>query len=255
MEEYRNSKSRNERLVSARRGEDASYANLSADARDARLLAELTDLVLNRHQGDADAAFHLATRAGVSPEDMADYYIPAVARDLGAQWCTDELGFAEVTIGSARLQAMLRELGESWTADHGMNPDASTVLLVVADGVHHTLGAFVLSGQLRRKGLSVRLLLGATPQNINESFELTQFDAVFISSNIGDNLESLRKIVDSIRTSRGNPPPVVIGGTLLETNADVVALTGTDYIAKTVDEAIALCNLRTKPRINAAMDQ
>jgi len=250
MEEDRNSKTRNARLADAGR---SSVASTDPITNEKDLLAELSNLVLGPLKGELSDIHALAMRAGVSAEDMADVYIPTVARHLGEQWCTDEVGFAEVTIGSARLQAMLRELGEEWAADQWMNPDASTVLLVVPDGTHHTLGAFVLTGQLRRKGLSVRLLLGATSQSIYQPCAHTQFDAVFISASIGDKLETLRKIVDSIKVAHVTVPPVVIGGSLLETTADVVALTGADYTAKTADEAITLCNLRTKSRFNITM--
>lgn len=255
MEEYSNSKNHNARLASAGRSLGALSQDISvADNWEQQLLADLTDLVLRPVQGGPSAIRDLVTRTGVTSEAMADIYIPTVARNLGDQWCEDQLGFAEVTIGSARLQSMLRDLGEGWAADLETKPDASTVLLVVPDAVHHTLGAFVLAGQLRRKGLSVRLMLGATPGNIHEQGEHAHYDAVFISACTGDKLETLRKIVDSVRQVQHAAPPVLIGGTLLETNADVVALTGTDYIANTADEAIALCNLRTKPRINAALD-
>lgn len=256
MDEYRNSKNRSTRLAHARRDETAlSHTKMTRAERDQQMMADLTDLVLRRHQSKEAAALDLAACAGVSAEDMADHFIPEVARSLGDLWCSDQLGFAEVTIGVARLQAMLRDFGETWAADQGDNLDASTVLLVVLDNVYHTLGAFVLAGQLRRKGLSVRLLLGATLQNVSDALMMAQFDAVFISANVGANLESLNRTVKTIKTVCHGGPPVVIGGTLLETTADIIGLTGTDYIANTAEEAIALCNLRTKPPINAVMVQ
>ena len=196
MEEYRNSKHHSTRLATASREavETSSSVLLNKAEREQQLLAELTDLVLRRFHSEPSAAFDIAARAGVSAEDMADHFIPAVARSLGDLWCSDQLGFADVTIGVARLQAMLRDFGDTWSGDHGMNPDASTVLLVVLDGAYHTLGAFVIAGQLRRKGLSVRVFLAANPENIAEACRMTQYDAVFISSNVGENLEKLRKL-------------------------------------------------------------
>lgn len=255
MDEYRISKNRKMRLATAGHVAKAlSDVMLTKDDRERQLLADLTDLVLHP-EINKTAIFDLVAHADISCEEMADYYIPNVARSLGDLWCSDQLQFAEVTIGVARLQAMLRDLGEKWTADLDTKPNASTVLMVVLDDVHHTLGAFVIAGQLRRKGLSVRLLIGATAQNIRMSCEMIQYDAIFISANIGDSLENLRKIVRTIKTACDSVPPVVIGGTLLETGADVVALTGTDYIAQTADEAIALCNLRIEPHTTQAVVQ
>ena len=49
---------------------------------------------------------------GISDHAIIDHYIPETARRLGADWVADRLGFADVTIGSAKLQSMLRELVE-----------------------------------------------------------------------------------------------------------------------------------------------
>jgi len=197
----------------------------------------------------------IAAEAGISAETMADCYIPIVARELGEAWCVDELGFADVTIGSARLQAMLRELGPEWTAGQTMQPDASTVLLLVPEGQYHTLGAMILSGQLRRVGLSVRLVLGASTSDVKNILEMADFDAVFISAVRGVSLEILRKIVNCIHVSRGTNTPVVVGGTALELHDDIVSLTGADYVTNSADEAISLCNLRTRPRPVIVMDK
>ena len=96
-------------------------------------------------------------RARVSATAVADLYIPEVARRLGAAWEADCLSFAAVTMGVARLQAILREIGACWSADRGGVVDGPMVLLVLPQGEQHTLGAMVLAGRLRRMGISVAM--------------------------------------------------------------------------------------------------
>jgi MerR family transcriptional regulator, light-induced transcriptional regulator len=185
--------------------------------------------------------------AGISGEVIADEYIPALARTLGAQWCEDEVGFATVTIGTARLQGLLRQLGPEWRADNLAQGNAPGILVIVAAGSNHTLGAMVIAGQMRRRGLSVRLLVGAEPDAIGPVMRQARFDAVMISSTGMESLERLRRIVRAVQQATSLPPPVVIGGKLLELltqdRADVLSLTGADFMSDDLDEALAMCGI------------
>lgn len=213
----------------------------------------LYDAVLNPAPEVAKQVARKLIEEGVRAVDLADYYIPAVARDLGTEWTLDGLSFANVTIGVSRLQSMLRSLGPHWSGEGTGKEAAASVLLIVPQEVHHTLGALVLGGQLRRKGLSVKLVLGGKAHDIAERVARTHYDCVFISSSRGETLESLRRIVDAVKTSAQTPPPVVIGGTILEveTKETITARTGADYATKIPDEALRLCGLETTTQDDA----
>lgn len=202
---------------------------------------------------DRSACSHTLVRVlalGVAREDIADHYIPNLARRMGAEWSADQLSFAEVTIGTSRLQSMLRELGPEWSADSAADPAAPTIMLVVSPKVDHTLGALVLAGQLRRKGFSVALMLGSPDKDIVVRLKKTKVDAVFLSCSKGEALETMRQTIHSMRTGVVRPPPVVIGGTILdfEVSEQIASQTGADFATKSIDEAIALCSLEIPQR-------
>lgn len=197
---------------------------------------------------------------GIRAEDIADRYIPYIARQLGEEWCDDDMSFSLVSIGSARLQMLLRDLGREWSAQSAANPlteDAAALVIVTAE-VHHTLGSMVLAGQLRRAGLSVRLCVGEATEDVVRMLQRGKFDAVMISASIFETVESLRGVVDAIRHAIVPPPPIVMGGTILDQDADVRALTGADLTTIDVREALEFCDLmsRAPGRIEfMAMDQ
>lgn len=209
------------------------------------VLERLERVALDGDSQSCEVAINDLLARGISPEKIADFYIPTLARQLGDQWCVDELSFASVTIGVSRLQSMLRYLGPCWSGAHISDPTAPSLLLIVPADVYHTLGAIVLSGQIRRKGISVKLLLGARPDDAANQMNQTRYDAVFLSSSRGETLESLRCIVDGVKSSTQSAPPVIIGGTILEVERveDVLALTGADHATKNPDEALKLCGL------------
>ena len=73
------------------------------------------DILFKAATGGEPLACSVAARKmladGVPPERICEKYIPAVARQMGDDWCTDDLSFTTVTIGTARLQYLLREIG------------------------------------------------------------------------------------------------------------------------------------------------
>lgn len=238
-----------------RHGPQALSANVELDGADMRAVSSAE---LNKHYVGAllvacgaarasaltDVCTEMQVDAAISGEVIADLYIPQVARILGERWCDDETSFAQVTIGCARLTQQLRLIER---ADRSpIAHDAPQILILVADEVHHTLGATVLAGHLRRQGLGVHLWVGAKPSEFGTTLAQRSYDAIFMSASRGEHLESLRLLIAAARAHK-DTPPIVIGGTILETlgpDQDIVALTGADYTTNTPDEALKLCNVR-----------
>ncbi|MEQ9054585.1 MAG: cobalamin B12-binding domain-containing protein [Roseovarius confluentis] len=196
---------------------------------------------------DSDLRFQVVSEmraGGIPPEDIADLYIPEIARQLGAQWCEDGLGFADVTIGTARLQSLLREISTRFHYPTDKRNESGIAVVVLADE-YHTLGAMVLTSQLRRLGISVRLLLGVSQSDALRELQQDRYDAVMISASHIEGLDKLAKFVEKIRKQTRRNTPIVIGGPILGSSADVKAITGADVATADVYEAIRECRLRT----------
>ena len=100
----------------------------------------LHDAALSAEAGPFEPVTSRMVAAGIRIEDIADLYVPAVARRMGEMWCDDLLGFAAVTIGVSRLQMMLRDLGPEWHTDRTATADGPALLLMVGAEIYHTLG-------------------------------------------------------------------------------------------------------------------
>jgi methylmalonyl-CoA mutase cobalamin-binding subunit len=222
-------------------------------------LEQMHEAAVNGDRADFATLLRQMELAGIRREDIADHYVPAVARRMGDLWCEDRMGFAAVTIGVSRLQGFLRDLGPEWRADKAADPDAPALLVIVSVDVYHTLGATVLAGQLRRRGLSVRLLIGARPDDVAPAMRQSCVDAVLISSSYGESLETLRRLVDAVRAAQTRTMPVVIGGTITDTGravgADIKALTGADHVTSDLQEALDVCGMTSTRRSNALRRQ
>ena len=179
----------------------------------------------------------------LAPQTLVDCYIPAAARLLGDDWCTDRRSFVEVTIGSSRLQSLVRELSAGWQDDRTRFSIGPTVAMVVQHDEFHTLGAMVAASQLRRLGASVQLVLGHSDCGVAEMLDNCTVDLIAISSSSSDRLESVRNLIEIVRMRIASVPPIVIGGALRGDPNEARTFTGADHCVSDPCEALRLCGL------------
>ncbi len=179
---------------------------------------------------------------------LADRYIPDAARRLGTGWLDDRLTFAEVSVGAARLQSILREIGAHWAGDAGDVSDAGEILLIVPAGEQHTLGAIVALGQLRRMGVSVCLRFGPDHAELASLLRGRRFDGVFLSVSCTEKLEACRRLVATIRKTSANRVPVVIGGAVMGLVGDAAQRTGADLATDSLELGLQACDLMMETR-------
>lgn len=211
------------------------------------LVASLLEAVRSTDVGAFDAMKPELKRARVSAATLADIYIPEVARRLGQAWQDDVVSFADVTMGVARLQAILREIGTTWVADDASTADVATMLLILPAGEQHTLGALVIAGWLRRKGISVCLRIAPSTSDLQSLLALRKFDGAMISIACEDKLEVCAKLVKTLKEATDNKMRIAVGGAVMERVGDVVAQTGATIVTNDLSAAVvALGFNRTK---------
>jgi MerR family transcriptional regulator, light-induced transcriptional regulator len=181
-------------------------------------------------------------QAVILPDRIADDYIPAAARKLGAMWLTDNLSFATVSIGSSRLASLLRDLGQGNGNDLG--PGArSSLLVIVPPGENHTLGAMVMASQLRRLGHTVSLQLSPALQDLAAMLDRDDLDGVLISVGQRNSADVCAMLIKTLRSVHKKRLPIVIGGALAEAEPDILAACDADLITNDPGRALAFLGL------------
>ncbi|MCC1492413.1 cobalamin B12-binding domain-containing protein [Cognatishimia sp. F0-27] len=185
----------------------------------------------------------------VAQDQIVDIYIPEAARELGVMWVEDVIGFAKVTIASARLQGLLTLLAPPWSARTAVNEDALNTLLILQANDSHTLGPHVATAQLRRMGASVRLLFGPDERTVLRVLDQDHYDLIMFSCSRTDALAPIAKMIKRIRTELEGTPPIALGGLVLELADRVKDRTGADLVTADVRVAFKLCDKkRHKPK-------
>lgn len=215
---------------------------LSGDARKEEvLLSEIEAAALDRDPTRRTAVLAEMRARGIPDAWVAEILIPKVARRLGEAWCEDSKSFAEVTIGSARLQAMVRDLDPSDASD--ALDKAPLLAVIVPEDEFHTLGALTLAGQLRRLGFSVKLFLGTSEAELIAALSAARFDAVLVSASQGERVAGLARLVKRMRLALSRATPIIVGGSAVTRGLGAKGRIGADHITSDVFAALTACGL------------
>ncbi len=193
----------------------------------------------------AERAACLATaRAeGATAEEIIDLYIPEAARRMGEGWLSDDMTFAEVTIGAARLQAIVRDIEGTLRPGRTAAAESPSILMIVPVEEDHTLGPMVAACQFRRAGASVHMVIGQGAAPAVEIARRVACNMITISLSSESRVESVRMLIQMLRAQSGHSVPIVVGGPTHMMKDETRMRTGADHVTASTVEALALCDL------------
>jgi methylmalonyl-CoA mutase cobalamin-binding domain/chain len=226
-------------VLASRRG------NPPKRSRDERV-KDLCAAAVHRDESRLHGVVAQMVSAGISTTDVAEDYVALAARKLGEAWVDDSLSFSDVTIGAARLQEIVRSLGNTIAGGSVTVPLGHRILLVIPAEEDHTLGAFVAANQFRRYGLWVHLAIGQSPEEVAETVAAQEFEMIGISAAGRRALESVSNLVRTVKLRCPNCAPVVVGGNMCNLDNRVLDLTGADFVTTSPRQAIGFCGLTAR---------
>lgn len=179
---------------------------------------------------DEAAADHLLRLAafGTTSADIFEHVLPEAARLLGDMWLRDEATFAEVTVGSARIQRAVRQYGPA-IARGGAQRDAGCCLLACVDGEDHTIGATMAADLFRREGCSTRIAYTAKGEDLGAILEAAPCDVLGFSIASSGTIPIVRSMIRSLRSDLILSMPIVVGGPICSEVGDIARLVGADF--------------------------
>ena len=146
--------------------------------------------------------------AGLTRQGVYLGYIGAAARKLGEGWDAGRLSFAEVTIGTGHLYALMRAL-------RAEGPPAGTpfdarrhALFATVPGETHGIGITMAADLFRDSGWEIDLQVGKDHDTLVARVERSQPDIVGLSLSTDHRLQDLVRLVVALRLV---VPQAVIG--------------------------------------------
>lgn len=211
-----------------------------------RFMTRLFDVIVSGDNASLAILLKSMRRAGIRDEDISDFYTPVIARQLGHAWNDDRLTFVQVSTASARLQNLLRQLDMTWFTPPALTYSTikGEICVIVPHGVQHTLGATILTGQLRRAGCIVRMALDLKLNEIADFVRMPETAGVLLSASRAESLDFLEKVVEKVRAGDAKVP-VLLGGNVLDRKEDVAAVIGADHATANWQDALTFCKKRS----------
>lgn len=175
-----------------------------------------------------------ARSAGLSLETICLQYLSAAAHKLGLWWVEDRTSFAEVTIGTGRMSAIL----------HGINRDGAArspqedVPLIFASvpGEQHTFGVAMAAELFRRDGWSVALEIGLTHDDLIAAVARSPGRIVGLSIGSQRSFSALARLVHALQTHCPQTA-ILVSGQAVGVLRQFISNMEVDEIATDIDEA------------------
>lgn len=147
--------------------------------------------------------------AGVSVEDVCIDHLAPAARRLGEWWETDRLPFTDVTLATARIQSMLRQMPANRTSV--TCADGKGAIFAAVPGEQHTLGVMMAADLFRRHGWDVSLLVGQSHDELIDRIARDDRAVIGLSCSGDHSFPALKRLMHAIRRNRPNTHVLLSG--------------------------------------------
>lgn len=149
---------------------------------------------------DAALAFIAERRsAGLTRQGVYLGYIGAAARRLGEGWDTGRLSFAQVTIGTGHLYALMRGLRAEGPAVGAAYDARRHALFATVPGETHGIGITVAADLFAEAGWEIDLQIGKDHDTLLARVESSQPQIVGLSLSTDRRLDDLVRLVVALR--------------------------------------------------------
>ncbi len=177
-------------------------------------------------------------RRGVSDEALCIDLLTPSARLLGRMWDDDRCDLTSVTIGTGRLQRLLRLIGPGRVPQVGADVQALSVLLLLPPQEQHSFGLSMVADFFRGAGWRVSSSLGDQSLQPGSMLSQRHFDVVGISCGSHGQLAWLKQQIPQFRKRSRNPRvAVMVGGPVFICEPDALPGLGADLCVLSGREA------------------
>ncbi len=179
---------------------------------------------------------------GISVDSLYDAYIPRAAARLGELWVDDAIGFADVTLGCARLTEVFRRLSPAFLKNrpahlHGTDQPRHALFALVP-GETHALGVVMAADYFQRAGWSVRVELRADDAALERIARDRPFDAIGLSAGSRRMIPDVARTIARLREASPPSTRFLLGGPVVALEDGVARKVGADMAVSAASDAI-----------------
>lgn len=143
--------------------------------------------------------------------DVAVHVIQPAMYDVGRLWHEREVSVAQEHLATATSQYVLSEI---LLKQQFAEPSGRTAVIACVEANHHTLGARMLADAMMISGWDTQFLGANTPtRDLVEHVDEHRPDLLALSVSMPQQLETVRRLIEQMRTEMGaSTPTIMVGG-------------------------------------------
>jgi methanogenic corrinoid protein MtbC1 len=203
--------------------------------------------ILLSHDEQAAHAFAAdLIERGATTAQLYEGLFASAARELGAMWLTDDCSFYDVTLGTGRIQRLIREFSHQFLADYRYPGSTGRLLLCSAADEQHSLGIAVLAEFFVRDGWDVHVGPGLGSDALLDKVRENDYNLLGFSVAGTGRISKLQQDIRRARqVSRNRDIKVMVGGFLITEDPSLAERIGADGYAIDATSAIAAARRMT----------
>lgn len=197
-------------------------------------IEDLSAALLGKDSKAAAVMIEEKYRAGTDVQSLYLQYLSPAASRLGMQWESDEISFADVTVGTGRIYAIMRNLARKFPAPP--LPQEKHALFANVPGDDHTLGVKMAADLSRKAGWEVDLVLDPEHDALIETIGTSRYHIVGLSAAGEHALPSLARLILALRVSSPRTY-ILVSGNVVSVAPEKIDLMDVDARPRTYEEA------------------
>lgn len=187
----------------------------------------------------ADAFAQQLVERGASAADLYEGLFAHAARELGEMWCADECSFYDVTLGTGRIQRLVREFSHQFLSEYQYPGSAGRILLSCASDEQHSLGTAILAEFFIKDGWDVHIGPGLGSETLLDRVRENQYNLLGFSVSVSSRISRLQQDIRRARqVSRNRDIKVLVGGALITSDPSLTERIGADGFAVDARSAV-----------------
>jgi methanogenic corrinoid protein MtbC1 len=204
-------------------------------------VARFIKILLSHDEQAAHAFASEMLDRGASAEELYERLFAQAARKLGEMWATDDCSFYDVTLGTGRIQRLVREFSHQFLADNVYPGSTGRLLLCSAADEQHSLGLAVLAEFFVRDGWDVHVGPGLGSGALLDKVQESRYHIIGFSVSVTSHIAKLQQDIRRVRQMSRNPDiKVMVGGFLITEDPALAERIGADGHASDAAAAIAV---------------
>lgn len=196
------------------------------------LVRRFIKVLLSHDDLAADAFAQQLVERGTTAEELYEGLFAASARELGEMWCSDDCSFYDVTLGTGRIQRLVREFSHQFLSEYQYPGSAGRVLLSCASDEQHSLGTAILAEFFIKDGWDVHIGPGLGSETLLDRVRENQYHLLGFSVSVSSRISRLQQDIRRARqVSRNRDIKVLVGGALITSDPSLTERIGADGFA------------------------